>query len=140
MHIAVFDTNVLLSGIGWRGKPFECLELARAKKCRGVTCAEILTELAAKLETKLNFAPEEIAATLADLLSFLELGTIAGELKFVEADPDDDKVLECAVNARATHVVTGDRRHLLPIGTFQGIEIVTAAQFADRCRDQHAST
>ena len=29
-RVAVFDTNVLLSGIGWRGKPFACLELARS--------------------------------------------------------------------------------------------------------------
>jgi len=28
-HVAVFDTNVLLSGVGWKGKPFQCLELAR---------------------------------------------------------------------------------------------------------------
>lgn len=54
---------------------------------------------------------------------------IPGQLKAVAADLDDDKTLECAVIAGATHVVTGDRRHLLPIGTFQGIRIVTAAEF-----------
>jgi uncharacterized protein len=49
----------------------------------------------------------------------------------VPGDPDDDKVLECAVMAGATHIVTGDRRHLLPLGTFQGIPILTAADFLD---------
>ncbi|HNQ73559.1 MAG TPA: hypothetical protein PKN95_08140 [Verrucomicrobiota bacterium] len=28
----VFDTNILFSATGWRGKPFECVELARAGK------------------------------------------------------------------------------------------------------------
>ena len=27
--IAVYDTNILLSGIGWRGSPYRCLELAQ---------------------------------------------------------------------------------------------------------------
>ncbi len=66
---------------------------------------------------------------MADLLTFLKLVSITGTLKADPADPDDDKVLECAVLAGATHIVTGDRRHLLPLGTFQGIPIVTAADF-----------
>jgi uncharacterized protein len=54
---------------------------------------------------------------------------IANELKVIAADPDDDKVLECAVLGSATHIVTGDRRHLLPLDSFRGIRIVTSAQF-----------
>lgn len=54
---------------------------------------------------------------------------IANELKVIDADPDDDKVLECAVLGSATHIVTGDRRHLLPLGSFHGIRIVTPAEF-----------
>lgn len=40
--VAVFDTNVLLSGVAWKGKPYQCLELARAGAVEGVTCREIL--------------------------------------------------------------------------------------------------
>ena len=40
-----------------------------------------------------------------------------------------NKVVECAVVGQATHIVTGDRRHLLPLGSYQGIAIVTAADF-----------
>ncbi|MGC8785172.1 MAG: PIN domain-containing protein [Armatimonadota bacterium] len=54
--VAVFDTNILLAGIGWRGKPYRCLELARAGIVEGVTCQELLDELIGKLETKLNFS------------------------------------------------------------------------------------
>lgn len=127
--VAVFDTNVLFSGLAWKGKSYECLELARAGSVTGLTCAEILDELMQKLEAKLKFSPEQVAETLADLLSFLQLVRIGNELKVIAADPDDDKVLECAVLGSATHIVTGDRRHLLPLGSFQGIRIVTSAEF-----------
>jgi len=56
--IAVFDTNVLLSAVGWKGKPFQCLELARAGIVDGVTCREVRDELAEKLQTKLSFSVE----------------------------------------------------------------------------------
>ncbi len=127
--IAVFDTNILLSGVGWRGKPFECLELARRGTVEGVTCQEVLDELAEKLQSKLAFTPEQTLDTLAHLLTFLRVVSITGYLKAVPADQDDDKVLECAVTAGATHIVTGDRRHLLPLGAYQGIPILTASDF-----------
>jgi uncharacterized protein len=55
--------------------------------------------------------------------------SITGELKEIAADPDDDKVLECAVVANATHIVSGDRKRLLPLGTYRGIRIVSPAEF-----------
>jgi putative PIN family toxin of toxin-antitoxin system len=128
-RVAVFDTNILFSANGWKGKPFRCVELARGGDIDGVTCRELLEELAEKLETKLAFSQQQALDAVADLLTFLRLVAITGHLKVIAADPDDDKVLECAVAAGATHIVTGDRRHLLPLGTYQGISIVTAADF-----------
>lgn len=55
--------------------------------------------------------------------------SIAGKLNVVAADPDDNKVLECAAVAGATHLVTGDRRHLLPLGSFQGAKVVSVSEF-----------
>jgi putative PIN family toxin of toxin-antitoxin system len=127
--VAVFDTNILLSGVGWKGKPFLCLEMARAAVVDGVTCRELLDELSEKLQSKLFFTPEQALDTVADLLTFLNVIPITGKLRAIPADPDDDKVLECAATAGATHIVTGDPRHLLPLGTFHGIPIVTAAEF-----------
>jgi predicted nucleic acid-binding protein len=43
-------------------------------------------------------------------------------------DPDDDMVLECAVVSGAQMVVTGDK-DLLTMNPFNGIEIVTPAEF-----------
>ncbi|MFM2062323.1 MAG: hypothetical protein RLZZ507_1993 [Cyanobacteriota bacterium] len=127
--IVVFDTNVLLSGIGWRSKPFRCLELARSGIIEGVICPEILEELTEKLQQKLKFTDNQVIDTIADLLSFLRLVTISNTLNVITNDPDDNMVLECAVLVNATHIVTGDKKHLLPLGNYQGIAIVTAADF-----------
>ena len=43
--IAVFDTSILFSGVGWKGKPYRCLEPARAGTVDGATCRESLDEL-----------------------------------------------------------------------------------------------
>ena len=127
--VAVFDTNILFSAVGWKGKPFLCLELARAGAVGGVTCRELLDELAEKLQSKLSFTQEQTLDTVPDPLTFLRVVTITGNLTVIPADPDDDKVLECVVTVGATHIITGDRRHLLPLGSFQGVPILSAADF-----------
>ena len=127
--VAVFDTNILLSGIGWKGNPFQCLELARSGMVEVVTCPEILDELTDKLESRLAQSNNEITETLSDLLTAIRVVSITGELKEIVADPDDDKVLECAVVGNATHIVSGDRKHLLPLGSYRGIRIVSPAEF-----------
>jgi uncharacterized protein len=48
--------------------------------------------------------------------------------RVVEHDADDDHVLAAAVAAQAHLIVSGDRKHLLPLGNYQGIPIVSAAE------------
>ncbi len=45
-------------------------------------------------------------------------------------DPDDDRVLECAVAGKADYVVSGDR-HILKLSSYEGIPILTVRQFMD---------
>ena len=111
------------------GQAFPVPRIGGAGVVDGVTCRELLDELAEKLQSKLSFTPEQTLDTVADLLTFLRVVPITGKLKAIPADPDDDKVLECAATVGATHIITGDRRHLLPLGTFQEIPILTAADF-----------
>ncbi|WRH67611.1 MAG: putative toxin-antitoxin system toxin component, PIN family [Planktothrix sp. GU0601_MAG3] len=127
--IVVFDTNVLLSGLGWRGSPYRCLELARTGQIKAITCQELLDELLEKLEQKLNFTDSQITDTLFDLLSFLQVVKISNTLNVIITDPDDNMVLECAVIGQANYIVTGDKKHLLPLKNYQGIEILQAADF-----------
>ena len=47
----------------------------------------------------------------------------------IEGGHADNRELECAVAANADYLITGDRRHLLPIGQHQGARIVNAPRF-----------
>lgn len=127
--IVVFDTNVLLSGIGWKSSPFRCLELARQGIIEGVICPEILEEVTEKLQLKLKFSDSQVIDTITDLLSFLRLVTITNSLNVIIHDPDDNMVIECAIVSDATHIITGDKRHLLPLGNYEGIIILNATDF-----------
>jgi len=129
-YIVVFDTNILFSGFGWRGNPFRCLQVARESKVLSLTCREILEELEEKLILKRNMPAADAARAVTEVLAFSRLVTITNILKVVTADPDDDKVLECAVVGSATHIVTGDR-HLLSLSSYQDIPIVSATVFLE---------
>ncbi len=54
-------------------------------------------------------------------------------LAVISADPDDDRVLEAAREGRADAIISGDR-HLLGLGSFGGIVILTPRRFMDILR------
>jgi putative PIN family toxin of toxin-antitoxin system len=126
--IVVFDTNILFSATGWRGNPFQCVERARAGQVQAVSCPELIEELAEKLEARLNFPKDQVAETLADYLGFLRLVQIPKMLAAVPRDPEDNMVLECAIEGRARYIVSGDN-DLLVLKEFRGIQIVRASEF-----------
>lgn len=49
----------------------------------------------------------------------------------VREDPDDSRILECAIAADAGAIVTGDR-HLLRLGEYEGIAVLTPREFLTR--------
>jgi putative PIN family toxin of toxin-antitoxin system len=133
--IVVFDTNILFSATGWRGKPFECVEQARTGKIQAVTCAELMDELAEKMELKFGFSPEQSAETIARYLRFLRTVRIPKVLNAVPRDADDNAVLECAIEGKAGFIVSGDK-DLLELKIFRGIEIVRANDFLEILQKQ----
>lgn len=125
---AVFDTNILFSATGWRGNPFQCVERARAGEFPVFTCLELMEELAEKLGTRLHFSADQAAETLADYLGFLRVIHIPKALTAVCRDPDDNMILECALEGHAQYIVSGDK-DLVELKEFRGIRIVRAAEF-----------
>ena len=53
---------------------------------------------------------------------------ISAQMRGACADPKDDMVLECAVVAGATHIVSGDIKHPLSMKGFRGIAVVSPAE------------
>lgn len=64
-----------------------------------------------------------------EIVGFSRMVVIANTLQVVEADPKDDMIVECGVVGKTSHIVTGDKRHLLPMKRYQNVDIVTATDF-----------
>lgn len=124
----VFDTNIWISGLLWRGKPYQSLLLVRSRVVQHMHCSEMVAELSRKLREPFGFSENNIRAVLYDLRCVSEAVEITGDLHAVGDDPDDDKFIECALAAGAEVVVSGDY-HLLDIGKYEGISILSTAEF-----------
>ena len=129
--IVVYDTNILISGMVWGGVPYDCIELAMTGRAEGIICTEIIDEFDEKLTTKLEYPQFRTSRIVTRLLGFLRMVKITNQLECITTDPDDDKIIECALVGGATHIVTGDKKHLLPLKNYQNIHIVTATDFLE---------
>ena len=101
----------------------------------------LLDELAltlgyAKFSTRIEGFATSVGALVAQYAALVWLVVPASVLRVVAGDADDDHVIAAAVAARAELIATGDRKHLLPIGTHQGIAIVTALEAVQRLGQQ----
>jgi len=124
----VFDTNIWISGLLWRGRAHQCLLLARSEVVQHVHCSETLAELSRKLRDTFAFSENRIHAVMYDIRRVSEAVEITGAFHVVKDDPDDDKFVECALVAGAGMIVSGDH-HLLDLGEYEGIPILPAAEF-----------
>ena len=128
--VVVFDTNILISALLSNGsKPDLCINLARNGEIESVTCTEILSEFQQKLIQKFHYPVADAQGVIDEIVGFSRIVVIANTLQVVEADPKDDMIVECGVVGKASHIITGDRKHLLPMRRYQNIDIVTATDF-----------
>lgn len=126
----VIDTNVYISAIFWGGKPREVLDLGRNGRISIFTSSEIQAEIETKLKTKFGIEEREVAQILLDYAMFTLPIKPLEKISVIDADPDDDKFIECAVAAQAEYIVSGDK-HLLDLKNYRGIQIIKAAHFLE---------
>lgn len=123
----LLDTNVLISGILFRGLPRSLLERAIRGELDLVTSPVLLDELERVLTTRFH-VPRELARLARGELETLAEVVAPDEVPSVSRDPDDDEVLAAAVAGGAEAIVTGDR-DLLVLRSHRGIPILTPAEF-----------
>lgn len=132
----VLDTNIVASGLLWDGTPARLIDAAQAGVIEIYTSRTLVAELTRILK-RAKFA-KAIATSGVGIeglvLGYAELASLVEPMPIpptIIADPDDDHVLACALAAEAELIVSGDR-HLLGLGMYQNIEIITAAQALER--------
>jgi len=104
------DTNVLVSGLVYRrGKPFELIRMALEGEISLAISQPIIDEALEVLARKFGITQEELPAYEAVLRQAARTVTPSVSLQVVKADPDDNKILECAVSAGSDYIVSGDK-------------------------------
>ena len=130
MHKLVLDTNTYISGFLWEGNEAELIRKMESGKASSFISKEILEEIDEVLRRDKFVEVLKAANTTADeiLSKIVSLSTIVIgpklEENVVKEDKDDDKFLECALNAKAGIIVSGDD-HLLKLKEYKSIKIMT---------------
>lgn len=122
------DTNVLVSGTFWEGEAYRILQLIEQKKIQCYLSKAILEEYNKVLHS------EEILEKVEDhhlkiksaIIKVVEMCSIVEpktRVLVVYEDPDDNKILEYALEAKVDYVVTYDE-HILKLKEFEGIKLI----------------
>lgn len=126
----VLDTNVYISALMFGGLPGSLLDLAFLRSFTLLISSQLLEEVDEKLREKFRVSAEDAALVRARLVKLAMVVEPRETLRVIAEDPDDDRVLECAVAGRADLIISGDR-HLLKLAKYQDISILTVRQFLD---------
>lgn len=131
MRRVVLDSNVLISALHFGGKPEELLLLANQGGIELFVSPYILDETARILKTKLAWKEREVQAILK-LLKEIATGVDPKlTVDVISVDKADNHILACALEAHADFLVTGDKRHLLPLKHYRGTQILTPHRFIE---------
>ena len=134
---AVYDCNVVLSGIGWTGSAHDCLKLVAQRKVFLYVTGAILTEYEETI-------PKTLAREAPQVDPHPKLEWIKGKSRLVEPaflgkqrsrDSKDDIYLAAALAASASFILSYDK-DLLALGKPFGIEIIRPVEFLRRLGDQ----
>ena len=127
----VVDTNVLISGTFFGGKPGAVVDAIADERVQANASSAILEEYN---DTIMEVARKGYGSFDASRFSaFVEKLSLVEPVTNVHVcrDPDDDKFISCAVDAKALFIVSGDK-DLLDLERYEDVEIITAAEFYKR--------
>lgn len=124
----VFDTNILVSAWLWEGNESKLIESVEEGIIHGYSSEQLIEELCRTLRyPRFDLSQDEVASIRGYYLLLFKIVRPKQTISIILEDPEDNRVLECALEAEADYVVSGDH-HLLGFGEFRGMKIVKAAE------------
>lgn len=127
----VLDTNILVSAVGFEGKPRTILFLVMQERVKGVISPILLIEFIEVISKKFPKIIPSLPSIEAGINEFFLIVQPKKSINIVR-DEDDNRVLEAAIEGRCEYIITGDR-DLLELGKYKKIKIVTPTQLLDLC-------
>ena len=129
----VCDTNVLLSMLGLPGRRLETLwEVIEQGEVEIFLSEFILQELSRNLIRKIKLGETETSEILRTLGDYAQVVYPRQRVSAIRQKESDNRILECALEASADVLITGNFKHIRPLGSFRGIEILTPREFLDK--------
>ena len=113
----------------FRGTPLEAIDRVCLPRFQQVVSQSLLDELTGVLVRKFQYTRVAVDAVVEAILKDALMVSTRENIT-ASRDPDDNRVLECAVAGQANLIVSGDK-DLLVLGTYDGIPIITIRQFLD---------
>lgn len=125
----VFDTNIIISGLLYPGKQRTLLGYVIDHTLELVISHPIIEEVHDVINRdKFKVQRELSVITVAELIDLGKLVHPRKKLNVVKSDPDDNRIIECAVEGKAQYIITGDS-DLLNLKEYHGIEILDSTAF-----------
>lgn len=128
----VLDTNILISAFVFPGgAPEAVYRTALEGGVTLVTSPPLLAEFGRVLADKFTWDASRAQDAVTQVARIGDVVRPGGTVKVIEGDPDDDRVLEAAIEGAAEVIVSGDR-HLLRLRMWRGVHIEKATSFLAR--------
>ena len=116
---------MLLSSTLWDGSAAQKLLFKLIKRDVKIFASEeILSEYKKVLKRDFEYSDEKILGIMEKLLLFLNLVAPVEKVDVMKEDPDDNKIIDCALASSSDCVITYDK-HLLNLKSFRKIRIIT---------------
>jgi len=125
----VIDTNVFISGLNFTGKPTEVLELFVKGEIEVYISPFILKELGRILREKFEWNEKQLQKVLNKIKKKAVMVRPKTKISIIKTKKDDNRILECAVDGSVQYIISGDKRHILPLKNFRGIKILSPDEF-----------
>jgi uncharacterized protein len=126
----VLDTNIYISAIFWKGMPHTIVQLAIKQEILAFISQDILDEIGKVLGRDFEYSKTEIKQAIDSLALFTHSVETTERILVVKDDPDDDRIVECAISAGASCIVSQDN-HLLKLKEYRGVKILSPKQFLE---------
>jgi uncharacterized protein len=127
---ATADANIWVSAFNFRGKPRRVIDMADEGQISLAISEPMVEEILRVLREKFQWSNEALKEAAYQMNSIARKVTPTESVAVISEDPADDRILECAAQARSDYIVSGDN-DLLRVRIFRDIPTVKVSAFLD---------
>lgn len=125
----VLDTNILVSALNFPGKERKIFDLFLQGEIDVYISPFILEELSYTLVKKFKWKNSDCQKIIKKIKKKAVLVEPKERISIIKEKEADNRILECAFEAKVDFIISGDKKHLFPLKKFKGIKILRASEF-----------